>query len=56
MFTYPEPLNWTFSKNVPDMSDINFDTIGMDTEQGPGSVHFEALQHLQLALEFRVAW
>ena len=51
MFTYSEPLNWTFSKNVPDISDINFDTIGMDTEQGPGSVHFEALQHLRLSLQ-----
>ena len=56
MFTYPDPLNWTFSKNVPDISGINFDTIGMDTEQdylgsGPGSVHFEALQYLRLSLQ-----
>ena len=31
--TYPDPLNWTFSKDVPDISGIKFDTIGMDTEQ-----------------------
>ena len=48
VLTYPDPLNWTFSKNVPDISGINFETIGMDTEQeyldsGPGSVQLEAL-------------
>ena len=33
MCTHPDPLNWKFSKEVPDISDIKFDTIGMDTEQ-----------------------
>ena len=33
MCTHPDPLNWTFSKDVPDISGIKFDTIGMDTEQ-----------------------
>lgn len=56
ILTYPDPLNWTFSKDVPDASFINFDTIGMDTEQeylgsGPGSVHCEALQHLRFSLQ-----
>lgn len=56
MFTYPDLLNWTFSKDVPDISDINFENIGMDTEQeylgsGPSSVQFEALQHFRLSLQ-----
>ena len=33
MCTHPDPLNWTFSKDVPDISGIKFDTNGMDTEQ-----------------------
>ena len=33
MCTHPDPLNRTFSKVVPDISGIKFDTIGMDTEQ-----------------------
>ena len=33
MCTHPDLLNWTFSKDVPDISGIKFDTISMDTEQ-----------------------
>ena len=37
MCTHPDPLNWTFLKDVrhhvPDISGIKFDTISMDTEQ-----------------------
>ena len=33
MCTHPDTLHWTFSKDVPDISGIKFDTIGMDTEQ-----------------------
>ena len=33
MCTHPDPLNWTFSKDVPDISGIKFDTICMDIEQ-----------------------
>ena len=56
VFTYPDPLNWTFTKNAPDISGINFETIGMDMEQeylgsGPGSVQLEALQHFRLSLQ-----
>ena len=29
--TYPDPINWTFSKDVPNVSFIDFDTIGMET-------------------------
>ena len=33
MCIHPDPLNWTFSKDVPDISGIKFDTNGMYTEQ-----------------------
>ena len=51
MCTHLDTLNWTFSKDVPDISGIKFDIIGMDIEQKYlGSVHFKALQHLRLSL------
>ena len=53
--TYPDPLNWTFSKeDVPNTSFISFDTIGMETEflgSDPDSIQCEALQHLRFSLQ-----
>jgi len=53
ILTYPDPLNWTFSKDVLDISGVHLDTIGMDTEQEylPDSIHCEALQHLWFCLQ-----
>ena len=50
--TCPEPANWTFSQDLPDLSDITISSIGMDTEQaclstGVSSVHVDAFQALQ---------
>ena len=32
-FTCPEPANWTFSQDFPELTDISISDIGMDTEQ-----------------------
>ena len=50
IITYPDPLNWTFSKeDVSNTSFINFDTIGMETEFLSSEIQCEALQHLRFS-------
>ena len=54
--TFPEPLNWTFSYDMPAVSDISISKVGMDTEQAclvaPSGSAFldlwQSLQHLDI--------
>ena len=61
VITFPEPLNWTFSYDMPAVSDISISKVGMDTEQAcllapSGSAFLDLWQPLQHSDILNAGW